>query len=398
MSAPRTGGDGDSAHPGTAGAARGSTGDRSGSGTTADPRVGAVPPASDDRDGSVADGSDDAGTALARLRHRVPRPTRRGRFVATVAVVGLAMGHTFGGRGLNAVVVPAVALLAVGAVQVARARDPSVSRRLPRVAHDGDEVTVRLALEGTTGVVVRVADRLPAALAGDARFDAVPDGRTLRYAATVTARGVHDVGPARLAVTDLLGLWERSVESGGTDAIVAFPRVHQIHESTDLLEGYVGLSNNREQFDGIREYHPGDALRDVNWKASAKRTGDLVVTEYAGEGAHNRVTVGVTASPDRDDSAAEAAASVVAYLFESGLAVGVVTPTAVVEPGSGDAHRRRVLTALARFRGGSDDERDFAVEPDVTVRASAVAPGVQVVLGGDTHAFADVVGEYGVVT
>lgn len=314
-----------------------------------------------------------------------PSLTRRGYTVVAFAIAGLIMGWIFEARALNAVVMPALALLAVTNVAARRLPRPSLARRLPADGTAGEDVTVKLDLDADRPVAVRIQDELDEGISGDSAFRVITEHETLRYTLRLRSRGVHTVGPATITATDVFGLWARRYDYSVTDSIVAFPRIYPLYESADLLEGYLGLTNEREQFDSIREYQRGDALRDINWKHSAKVPETLVVTEFAGEGATQTVTVGVDPSGARVDSAAEAAASVADHLLQAGVAVGLVTPKGQLSPARGDPQKRQILSALARL-GRESLPADRAAEADIIIRApddgSHVGIGVE---GGMTR-------------
>lgn len=316
--------------------------------------------------------------------------TRRGYAVAGVVALAVAMGWLFGGRALNAVVMTGVALLAVGLVSATRTERPEVARRPPETGTAGETVRVKLDVDSRTPATATVADELGDGLEGDGAFETVASAETLQYDVRLTNRGVYTLGPIRVRTTDVFGLWKREFFYGDTDTLVVFPRTYPLYESAGLLEGYVGLTDEREQFDGVREYRQGDALRDINWKHSAKRQGDLVVTEYAGEGASRTVTVAVDPVGARVDSAAEAAGSVAMHLMDAGISVALVTPERQVPAGGGDAHRRRILTALARLeRGPLPGGR--GEHADVLIRAPADGSHVGIAVGGGMHRFGELV-------
>lgn len=319
-----------------------------------------------------------------------PSLTRRGYVVILVAVAALAMGIVFGGRALNAVVMPATALLVVTYVSARRITRPEITRRVPDDGTAGETLAVKLDIDAEKPTTISVTDRLDDGVDGEADFDTVATHETLRYDLRLRQRGTHVLGPITATATDVFGLWSREFQFSITDTVIAFPRSYPLYESARLLEGYLGLTNEREQFDSIREYERGDALRDVNWKHSAKVPDTMVVTEYAGEGATQTVVVGVDPTGARVDSAAEAAASVSLHLLDAGVAVGLVTPKGRLSPARGDPQRRQILTALARLeRGSLHTERHG--EADVLIRAPDDGSHVGIAVGGGMTRFGELV-------
>jgi uncharacterized protein (DUF58 family) len=318
--------------------------------------------------------------------------TRRGRVVLGAAVLGVVLGYGFGGRSLNAVVVPAGALLAATGVYVQTFPAPTVERLTPREGHQGDRRTVELAVEADRSYPAVVRDKLAPGLRGDAELRTETDGRALSYEIELADRGVHAVGPCYVEATDPFGLWTVEFTAGDARQVTVFPRVHELRDTATLLTGYVGITDEREQFAGVREYERGDPLRDVNWKASAKHPDGLAVTEYAGEGATDRVTVAAEALGPREDSVAEAAASIAAHLLDAGIAVGVATPTGTLDPAHGDPHRRRMLGVLAEFGRGKLRQRRKD-EAEIVVHAPESGEHVTVTVGDDDHRYEEFVGQ-----
>ncbi|MFB6072860.1 MAG: DUF58 domain-containing protein [Halobacterium sp.] len=320
-----------------------------------------------------------------------PQLTRRGQVVAAAALLGVALGYGFGGRSLNAVVVPAAALLLATHVYARSVPEPEVERFTPTEGHQGDYRTVELFVSADRPYPATVRDALGDGLRGDSRIETAVDGRELSYEVELAHRGVHNVGPCTVVATDPFGLWRTSFTVGEPQSVTVFPRVHGLEDTAALLRGYVGITDEREQFAGVREYERGDPLRDVNWKASAKHPGSLAVTEYAGEGATERVTVAAEALGPRADSVAEAAASIAAHLLDEGVAVGVVTPTGSLDPAHGDPHRRRVLGVLADFEQGMLRRRRKD-EAEIVVHAPRSGEHVSVTVAGDDHRYKEFVG------
>lgn len=107
----------------------------------------------------------------------------------------------------------------------------------------------------------------------------------LRYSLTPTARGIHAVGPLVVRKRDLLGLvyWDRAF--GGTQPIAVVPAVTQFEVDPFSIGGSDGavdttrLASTGGADDTLpREYRPGDAMRRVHWRATA-RHGDLMVRQ-----------------------------------------------------------------------------------------------------------------------
>ncbi|MFB6121541.1 MAG: DUF58 domain-containing protein [Halobacteriaceae archaeon] len=313
------------------------------------------------------------------------RLTRRGAAVVVVVVVGFAMGWLFGGRSLNAVVVPGAVLLGVSWLGIRRVTEPRVDRDAPGYGFPDETAEVELSVAGDRSVSVTVSDAVPEGLVADPTFHSVSDGNPLRYELGLRERGIFELGPVTVTATDVFGLWKVTFTAPVTDEVVVFPRIRPLYESAGIVSGYVGLTDEREQFDSIREYQRGDDLRDVNWKASAKRAGDLVVTEYAGEGAERNVLVGVDRGPN-PDATAEAAATLVVHMLDAGLSVGLITPRRSIGPGAGNDHRRDLLTALAAYDGDGP-------QPDMEAADVEVRPGeggARVRAGRETHQFEDI--------
>lgn len=322
-----------------------------------------------------------------------PRPTRRGYVVIGTIVLGVLMAVAFGTRSLDVVAVAGLSLLGVTALDVTRLARPEADRNAPRNGAAGGTLQVELRVDAERPVTAVVTDRIERGMEAESRFETIADGRTLRYDLHLRRRGVRALGPLTVAVTDVFGLWQRRFRYDLISEVVVYPPVRPLYSGTGLLSGYLGLAEERGQFDGIRQYERGDALRNVNWKASAKRPEELVVTEYAGEGATTSVMVEVQAGRGRADAAAETAASLVMHLLNGGLSVGLATSETRIEPSVGDEHRNRLLEALARLDAGEPRPpvAEESADADVTVRAPANGNAVVVEAGGGRHRFEELV-------
>lgn len=102
------------------------------------------------------------------------------------------------------------------------------------------------------------------------------------------SRGVHAVRAARVVTTWPFGLVESRAALAAPAELVVYPAPAELADARgggglgEIL-GAHGARGGLLQPSEIREYRPGDELRRVHWKASARR-GDLVVTEWDGGG------------------------------------------------------------------------------------------------------------------
>ena len=343
--------------------------------------------------------------------------TRRGWTVAGVGAGAFFLAVGFGARSLNAVVVPAVVALLAGYVQVRFLRDVTVVRDTPGDDYvgrqgvatvgfrdlDGDEIdrpfvaTVRERVgEGLRVVPPAEADDHddPSEYAvgrdGDgeyASFETAVGSEELRYVVEYERRGERTLGPASLTARDVFGLTEVDVPLQGTQTVLVYPRIYRLspwgRNPLRRLEEF-GRSRQREEFEELREYSPGDPLRDIHWKTTAKRD-ELVVKEFAAESEAETVTLSGGAKPGSADEMADALASLALALVEEGIPVDVSTARGSVEVGPKRGGVRRLLRTLALVDAGRAPDP----EADVVVRADDGRAGVTV--AGDEYRFTDLV-------
>lgn len=212
--------------------------------------------------------------------------------VAGIILVGagLLLGYKeLAALGVVALVALAVALLWAGwppRLEVTRTVDPD------RVVR-GDFCRASVDLRSTArwrSQLVSGEERLSGAGFGDTPV-AVPTVRLRSGAATRTwyrlpteRRGVLDVGPLTVSRQDPLGLVASSRTYGGTTRLWVHPRSHQLLGvpvgSARSLDGVVdAVQYGSITFHALREYVPGDDLRHVHWRTSA-RVGELMVREH----------------------------------------------------------------------------------------------------------------------
>jgi uncharacterized protein (DUF58 family) len=312
-----------------------------------------------------------------------------------IVAVCVAMAVQFGGRALDAVVMPLILVVVAAGIAIRRADRPNVYRTVPGDDFVGRTGTVELEFETGKPQAGVVHDELPAGLASEENRIETTVGRgPVTYEVTYLERGLHEVGPLTLSVTDVLGIATKTFEYGPTDTVVVYPRVYELtgasRSELAMLAGSA-LDREREEFDRLREYESGDSLRDVHWKSSAKRPAeDLVVKEFVAEEEVGDVSIAVEATDGNADRMAEAAASLAIHFLSMGVAVGMAVPDGVsLDPDAGADHRTRLLETLARVGAGEVGGTD---RDDADVYVDATDGEVTVTIGGRETTFESLAG------
>lgn len=335
--------------------------------------------------------------------------TRRGRAVVGVAALAVVLAATFGPRSLNAVVAPAAVVLAAGYLQVRNTPDVVVDRTPPVNAHVGECRTAELSFRRRDGsalsrpLLADVTERVQGGLRpvesddatvteradGDAEitFETTIGDDPLRYEVAYEGRGQHALGPATLTATDAFGLFEQEIELRGTETTIVYPQVRRLgtvgRRSLGRLQEY-SRSDQRGEFEELREYVPGDPLRDIHWKTTAKRD-ELVVTEFAAETDAESVTVAAGANADGADTMAEATASVVLGLVGEGVPVELSLPRGEMRIGPEYGGQQAMLRTLAVIESGP------VPDPDADVVIKGRASDASVDVRGSRHRFAELI-------
>lgn len=110
--------------------------------------------------------------------------------------------------------------------------------------------------------------------------------KTITYRVMGNKRGKFSLGPVRLAGTDPLGIlpWKR--KSKVEPDVIIYPAVTHVdlEYSKGLPSGNLSSHNpifeDTTRYRSFREYLPGDDLKRINWKVSA-RMGKMYTTEFS---------------------------------------------------------------------------------------------------------------------
>ncbi len=116
-----------------------------------------------------------------------------------------------------------------------------------------------------------------------------------------TARGVLAVGPVSVLRGDPLGFFERTHDRNDAVDLYVHPRTTSLDGlSLGHLRDLEGLpvrqlARDDVSFHALREYQPGDDLRHVHWRSTA-RVGEVMVRQYE-ETRRSHFVVGLSTHP-----------------------------------------------------------------------------------------------------
>lgn len=215
------------------------------------------------------------------------------------------------------------------------------------------------------------------------------------FAVPTNRRAVIVAGPAVSVRGDQLGLLRRTVPWTDPVELFVHPVTARLRPSAAGLvrdlEGEITktITNNDISFHALRAYEPGDALRNVHWRTSA-RTGQLMVRQYEET---RRSQLIIVQSAEREhyasDDEFELAVSVLASIgvqvirdatrlavVTEGLSLRTATPTALLDDTSRIEPVRREFPTV----------RDFV--RDATKRLPA--PSVVIAVAGSLLPVADI--------
>jgi len=290
-------------------------------------------------------------------------------------------------------------------------RDVHVRRTAPRAVYAGEPFSVEIELRsarvrrGSWGLWV--TDRVRRE--DDARgrtspspptlFSYVPAGATRRraYRARLFERGRYRLGPLEVSSRFPFGLLRRRITRHGEEAfgLTVFPRLGRLTPAWHARnrDAWQGMRGGRRTgrapgaFSGVREWQPGDSVRRVHWRSTA-RHGRVVVCQF--EQPRNRdlavlLDLWQPADPNGEDLdnlelAVSFAATLVAHVCRTGagrLVLGTTGAQPDVTTGTPSAPLMELaLERLAVAKGSPDDHLPALL--NVALRQSG--PDTEVVL------------------
>jgi uncharacterized protein (DUF58 family) len=295
----------------------------------------------------------------------MPRLTRRGWAVLVAAVAAYVCGAWVGFPVLRA-----LGGAGVGAVAAALV----VTARRPRVVVTREVYPDRVQRDRPAFARLRVHNDSPRRHGGFTAGDRVDGGfhavavRPLapgadaiyHYELPTSRRGRIQVGPLTLERVDPLGLGRSRLTTGDTTIMWVHPRTYPVHAlvaghprhhhegrtSDDSPQGSLDLRD-------VREYVPGDEVRHLHWKATA-RTGRLMVRDYVDPNQPRFTALLDTRADLLPPPVFEEAVELTASLMNAAAAAGywcrLVTAGTDLKLRGGQTAVRQVLDELSELR------------------------------------------------
>ena len=278
---------------------------------------------------------------FARIGQSLRIVTPLGWGILLAGAVALALAASFDWAELYAVAIIALLVIAFAipfvlgrtqyavAVELASARvtvgEPAVGRVVVRNTANHSAPGARIELPVGTARAEFRTPRLGAGEEHDELFT-IPTQR----------RAVLILGPVTSIRTDPLGVLRREVRWTEPSELYVHPRVVRLaSETTGLMRDLEGLptrdlADDDVSFHALREYSPGDDLRHVHWKSTA-RTQNLMIRQFE-QTRRSHLVIALSTDTDdfADDDEFELAVSIAGSIaltaLRDGKAVSVLVP------------------------------------------------------------------------
>jgi len=165
-------------------------------------------------------------------------------------------------------------------------------------------------------------------------------GLRRRFTIHCTERGYHTYGPATVSTGDGFGFFSTKGTSSRRDSLIVYPRLYSVADLRLPAKNPFGEKTAQDRLfedplrtRGIREWQPGDGLRRVHWKATARNQRMLSRLYEPSEEPQMLIFLNVTtlprhwqgSIPELTERVISVAASLAAMAVESRVPVGLVS-------------------------------------------------------------------------
>ena len=322
--------------------------------------------------------------------------SRKSAMFASLAVALYLMGLVLRNQQLVTVAVVLLSFLTWAAFRTAHADVSSSGRRIDdtdvtsgvalqnlvalrklssaRVFEDGEvDVSLRIQNRSNLSKVLEVRDRVPEVMrikkgANYVLMELGPQRETeIAYTIEAPLRGFYTIGPVCIRIQDTFGLFHNEREIHLYDDFLVFPKMEDIKDAlikSRVPKIFTGAVNIRNPGDGsnfynLREYVEGDSIRKVNWNATARSGGKMMVNEYERDAVSDIIliidsrSVSETGPVSRNSLvySTRAAASLAQYFLSRRDSVGLVIYSDEIVSVDRDTGKKQLYVLLTKLAG-----------------------------------------------
>lgn len=183
-------------------------------------------------------------------------------------------------------------------------------------------------------------------------------------------RGAHRLPEYRIASGFPFGLFDRFQSIESQVEVLVHPRIRTVRTVAFAQQSgarYLArqASGDGDEYFGLREYQPGDDMRHIAWRISA-RMGEWMIREWARDNSRFVIFALDTAMDGdvedfeaRFEDAVELTASLAVTMLHRHYSVGIACGGKIIEPAEGTSQERRILDWLARIEAAPKDSNVF---------------------------------------
>ncbi|MBL4763078.1 MAG: DUF58 domain-containing protein [Gammaproteobacteria bacterium] len=169
----------------------------------------------------------------------------------------------------------------------------------------------------------------------------------------MTQRGIHSIGRFLLFTRFPLGLFHCWSWVDFKTPIIVYPKPGKSVPIANISSDNSGTTTSNygdgEDFSGHKKHYPGEAIKRIDWKVHARERG-LMHKQFSGQ-THEDVWIDAEQfSHQSTEQRLSLLCRQVIDTAESGQTYGFKLFGLVIEPSSGEQHKRSCLKALAMYR------------------------------------------------
>ena len=192
--------------------------------------------------------------------------------------------------------------------------------------------------------------------------------------------GRYELSVTSARVLDPLGIWSKELSFSDTKAMTVLP---EIYDMQMITEGSATMPESDREAQksrgavsgdmiGIREYVPGDPVRNIHWKLSEKN--DKMLVKELGNPVTDQFLLILDSTPEiaQDPVALDAVASVYTSMIRSLMLDDLIVDASWTDPLTGEAVMRRI-----------SDQHEFNAAADEYLAVPALMPGAYQLLERD---------------